>query len=205
MTCDLRSTVGGLRQPHRLDQCLALALDLVLTLTPGYCATAAMTPGTRGFADGLGSGMVIGLPPILNFGSDWLKREVAEPVIAGDKFICLAITEAFAGSDVMGIRTTARKQPDGSYIVRGTKKVRCTALVAGSSPPRHTIPPNCARPSQSTLLRCAALAHCSLDSRSLSGGDKRLAKRRSGHHYAMSPACCVLRAAICVLRTDTFG
>lgn len=80
--------------------------------------------GYRGFADGLGSGNVIGLPPILNFGSDWLKGQIVEPVLRGDTNICLAVTEAFAGSDVMGIRTTATKQPDGSYIVKGTKKVR---------------------------------------------------------------------------------
>lgn len=77
----------------------------------------------RGFGDGLQGGMVIGLPPIMNFGSDDLKKEIVEPVLAGEKFICLAITEAFAGSDVMGIRTTATLSEDGEhYIVNGTKK-----------------------------------------------------------------------------------
>lgn len=77
----------------------------------------------RGFGDGLQGGMVIGLPPIMNFGSDDLKKEIIEPVLAGDKFICLAISEAFAGSDVMGIRTTATLTEDGEhYIVNGTKK-----------------------------------------------------------------------------------
>ncbi|CAO1626427.1 unnamed protein product [Parajaminaea phylloscopi] len=80
--------------------------------------------GARGFGDGLQGGMVIGLPPIMNFGSDELKKEIIEPVLAGEKFICLAITEAFAGSDILGgLRTTARKSQDGShYIVNGTKK-----------------------------------------------------------------------------------
>ncbi|KAN0061521.1 hypothetical protein ACQY0O_006368 [Thecaphora frezii] len=77
----------------------------------------------RGFGDGLNGGMVIGLPPIMNFGSPELKEEVVEPVLRGEKFICLAITEAFAGSDVMGIKTFAKKSDDGShYIVNGTKK-----------------------------------------------------------------------------------
>ena len=79
--------------------------------------------GARGFGDGLQGGMVIGLPPILNFGSDDLKKEIVEPVLAGEKFICLAISEAFAGSDVMGTKTFAKKQEDGSYVVNGTKKV----------------------------------------------------------------------------------
>lgn len=77
----------------------------------------------RGFGDGLQGGMVIGLPPIMNFASDDLKKEIVEPVLNGEKFICLAITEAFAGSDVMGIRTTATLTEDGEhYIVNGTKK-----------------------------------------------------------------------------------
>ena len=79
--------------------------------------------GARGFGDGLQGGMVIGLPPIMNFGSDDLKKEIVEPVLAGEKYICLAISEAFAGSDVMGIRTTATLTEDGEhYIVNGTKK-----------------------------------------------------------------------------------
>lgn len=46
-----------------------------------------------------------------------------EEVFSGKKKICLAITEAFAGSDVAGIRTTAEKTKDGKhYIVNGTKK-----------------------------------------------------------------------------------
>lgn len=79
--------------------------------------------GARGYADGLQGGMVIGLPPVMNFGSDKLKKAIIPDVLAGKKFISLAITEAFAGSDVAGLRTTAVKTPDGKhYIVNGTKK-----------------------------------------------------------------------------------
>lgn len=79
--------------------------------------------GARGYLDALNGGMVIGLPPVLNFGSDELKKEIVEPVFAGEKFIALAVTEAFAGSDVMGLRTFAKLSEDGShYIVNGTKK-----------------------------------------------------------------------------------
>jgi alkylation response protein AidB-like acyl-CoA dehydrogenase len=80
--------------------------------------------GARGFGDGLQGGMVIGLPPIMRFASDEVKKEVVEPVLAGEKFICLAITEAFAGSDIVGgLKTFAKKSEDGShYIVNGTKK-----------------------------------------------------------------------------------
>lgn len=64
--------------------------------------------------------MVIGLPPVLNFGSDALRREILPDVLSGKKFICLAISEAFAGSDVAGLTTVATKLPDGSYSVTGS-------------------------------------------------------------------------------------
>ncbi|GAA5926562.1 uncharacterized protein JCM15063_000309 [Sporobolomyces koalae] len=79
--------------------------------------------GAPGYMAGLQAGMVIGLPPVLNFGTDKMKQEVLPEILAGKKFISLAISEAFAGSDVAGMQTTAEKTPDGKhYIVRGTKK-----------------------------------------------------------------------------------
>lgn len=38
--------------------------------------------------------MVIGLPPVLNFGSPELQAEVLPDILAGKKFISLAISEA---------------------------------------------------------------------------------------------------------------
>ena len=70
--------------------------------------------GARGYGDGLLAGMVIGLPPVLNFGSDELKKRIVPQVFGGKKFICLAISEAFAGSDVAGLKTAAEKTEDGS-------------------------------------------------------------------------------------------
>jgi alkylation response protein AidB-like acyl-CoA dehydrogenase len=67
------------------------------------------------------SGTIIGLPPVLNFGREALKTKVIPDVLSGRKPICLAITEAFAGSDVTGIRTSAVKTEDGRYwIINGT-------------------------------------------------------------------------------------
>ncbi|KAG9241404.1 acyl-CoA dehydrogenase-like protein [Calycina marina] len=92
----------------------------------------------RGFADGNMAGMTIGLTAVLNFANDeaW-KQKISEEVFSGKKKICLAITEAFAGSDVAGLRTTAVKTPDGKhYIINGTKKwitngVWCDYFVTG--------------------------------------------------------------------------
>ncbi|CCO29589.1 Cytochrome b5 Short=CYTB5 [Rhizoctonia solani AG-1 IB] len=79
--------------------------------------------GTRGYGDALLSGMVIGLPAVLNFGSEALKRDLVPDILAAKKVICLAISEPFAGSDVSGMRTTAVKSEDGKeWIINGTKK-----------------------------------------------------------------------------------
>lgn len=69
------------------------------------------------------AGSVIGLPPVLNFGSPEIKAKVLPDVLSGKKLICLAISEAFAGSDVTGLKTTAHKTEDGKHwIINGTKK-----------------------------------------------------------------------------------
>jgi hypothetical protein len=79
--------------------------------------------GQRGFIDGLLSGMIIGLPTVLNFGSQECKKHVVEDVLSGRKFLSLAISEAFAGSDVAGLRCKAVLSDDKKHwIVTGTKK-----------------------------------------------------------------------------------
>jgi acyl-CoA dehydrogenase len=62
----------------------------------------------------------IGLPPILNHGSDDLKTRVIPEVLAGEKISALGITEPGCGSDVSGLRTTARREGD-VYVVDGEK------------------------------------------------------------------------------------
>lgn len=83
----------------------------------------------RGFQDGNMAGMTIGLTAVLNFARDeaWKKR-ISEEVFSGKKKLCLAITEAFAGSDVAGLRTTAEKTPDGKHYVGPLSNLRATSL-----------------------------------------------------------------------------
>lgn len=59
----------------------------------------------------------------MNFGSDALKKKVIPEILQGKKHIALAISEAFAGSDVSGLRCKAEKSADGKeWIINGTKK-----------------------------------------------------------------------------------
>ncbi|KAF1929019.1 acyl-CoA dehydrogenase family protein [Didymella exigua CBS 183.55] len=87
-------------------------------------AQESVRVNARGFTDGNMAGMTISLTAVLQWMPEGeLKTRVVNEVLSGKKKMCLAVTEAFAGSDVAGLRTTATLTPDGKhYIVRGTKK-----------------------------------------------------------------------------------
>ncbi len=71
----------------------------------------------------------IGLPPILAMGSEAMKRQIAPAVLAGEKLICLGITEPGGGSDVANLRTKATRQ-GAAYIVNGEKTYITTGMRA---------------------------------------------------------------------------
>jgi acyl-CoA dehydrogenase len=62
----------------------------------------------------------IGLPPIINWGSEEMKELVAPPVLAGSKHISLGITEPGGGSDVANLATSAVRDGD-EFVVNGSK------------------------------------------------------------------------------------
>lgn len=79
--------------------------------------------GSGGVVWGIMEGLQIGMPPLFHFAGKALRDRVAGECLRGEKVICLAITEPYAGSDVAGIRTTAVKTPCGKfYTVNGEKK-----------------------------------------------------------------------------------
>ena len=99
---------------HLEDASVLNIVQLILNFEVARC-------GCRGYVDGFLAGGIIGLPPVLNFGSEEIKTQVVPEVLAGKKFICLAISEAFAGSDVGGLQTTAVMDGD-HWVISGTKK-----------------------------------------------------------------------------------
>ena len=113
-------------QLERLD--FLSLVQLILNLELARC-------GCRGYLDGFLAGGVIGLPPVLNFGSDEIKAKVVPEVLAGKKFICLAISEAFAGSDVGGLQTTAVRDGD-HWVISGTKKYALRRMHGSQTEPR---------------------------------------------------------------------
>ncbi|KLJ10689.1 acyl-CoA dehydrogenase [Blastomyces silverae] len=68
-------------------------------------------------------GFGIGCPPVIKYGKKELVQRILPGILAGDKRICLAITEPDCGSDVSNISCEAKLTPDGKhYIVNGEKK-----------------------------------------------------------------------------------
>lgn len=57
---------------------------------------------------------------IANAGSQAQRDRFMPDIIAGEKIVAVAVTEPDAGSDVKGIRTTARREGD-SYVLNGAK------------------------------------------------------------------------------------
>ncbi|KAG6375020.1 hypothetical protein JVT61DRAFT_3799 [Boletus reticuloceps] len=105
-----RVLMGGVVTPEEYDHFHELILNLELARF-----------GTRGFVDGMLNGGVIALPPIFNFGSPDIQARYVPAILGGKKYIALAITEAFAGSDVAGVQTVAVRDGD-DWVVTGTKK-----------------------------------------------------------------------------------
>jgi acyl-CoA dehydrogenase len=89
--------------------------------------------GSGGVAAGLGAQFTISTGPIWKFGNDDQKKRFLAPAIRGEKIGALGITEPNAGSDVAGLRTTAKRDGD-HFIVNGSKTyitngVRCDFVV----------------------------------------------------------------------------
>ncbi|HZI13182.1 MAG TPA: acyl-CoA dehydrogenase family protein [Myxococcus sp.] len=76
--------------------------------------------GSGGVSAGLGAQFTISTGPLHLFGTDAQKRRWLAPAIRGEKVGALGISEPDAGSDVAGLRTTARREGD-HYVVNGSK------------------------------------------------------------------------------------
>jgi len=91
--------------------------DYFYSLVRSECLSYA---GSGGLGMGLAVHTDMVLPPIELLGTEEQKQRWLVPGIKGEKIACLGITEPGAGSDVAGIRTTARRDGD-EYVINGSK------------------------------------------------------------------------------------
>ena len=73
---------------------------------------------------------IFGLHPVVVFGSDRQKQQWLPPLIRGEHKACFAVTEPDTGLDTTKLKVTAKKQPDGNYLISGKKVWISTAQVA---------------------------------------------------------------------------
>lgn len=75
--------------------------------------------GFTGIGFGLHSEIVT--PYILHYGTEAQKQKYLPQLARGDLIGAIAMSEPSAGSDLQGIKTTALRQPDCSYLLHGSK------------------------------------------------------------------------------------
>ncbi len=85
-----------------------------------YAAEALGYSTTGGVTLSIGVQTDMATPAIAKFGSTELKEQFLAPAIAGEYVAAIAVSEPGAGSDVAGLKTTAKKDGD-DYIINGSK------------------------------------------------------------------------------------
>jgi alkylation response protein AidB-like acyl-CoA dehydrogenase len=77
----------------------------------------------RGGFSGIGFGLhsEIVAPYILHYGTEEQKQRYLPRLASGEMVGAIAMSEPAAGSDLQGIKSTALRQADGSYLLNGSK------------------------------------------------------------------------------------
>ncbi|HVE83389.1 MAG TPA: acyl-CoA dehydrogenase [Myxococcales bacterium] len=101
---DLSPEHGGLGLPSAVATAVA---ELVSGACPSLSAFHLLTHGVGRMVE--------------TFGSEALKRQHLPRLASGEETGTMCLTEPHAGSAVGDLRTAATLQPDGSYLIQGTK------------------------------------------------------------------------------------
>jgi len=89
----------------------ALATCIVIEEVARVCASSSLIPAVN----------KLGTMPLVLRGSEDLRRRYLPPVASGAAMFSYALSEREAGSDAASMRTRAREQPDGSFVLDGQK------------------------------------------------------------------------------------
>ncbi len=89
--------------------------------TPCYALVAAeLSRGWMSLAGAMGPHSVV-CALIAAFGTDTQRSRLLPLLATGEIRAAMALTEPGGGSDLQAMRTVARRQPDGTYVVTGSK------------------------------------------------------------------------------------
>jgi alkylation response protein AidB-like acyl-CoA dehydrogenase len=102
--CDVPEAFGGID----LDKAAAVVVGL------------AMGPGAS-FATTFGAQTGLAIIPILCFGTEAQQKKYLPGIISGDLVGAYCLSESGSGSDALGARANATRQPDGSWVLNGEK------------------------------------------------------------------------------------
>jgi len=89
----------------------ALATCIVIEEVARVCASSSLIPAVN----------KLGTMPLVLRGSEDLRRRYLPPVASGEAMFSYGLSEREAGSDAASMRTRAREQPDGSFVLDGQK------------------------------------------------------------------------------------
>ena len=101
---DVPETYGGVE----LDKVAAVVVGESI----GRCASFATTFGAQ-------TGLAV--TPLLCFGTEAQKQNYLPRLVSGEMVGAYALSESGSGSDALGARARATRQPDGSFVLNGEK------------------------------------------------------------------------------------
>jgi len=73
------------------------------------------------FATTFGAQTGLAITPLLGFGTDGQKRRYLPALVSGETIGAYALSESGSGSDALGAKARAARQPDGSFVLNGEK------------------------------------------------------------------------------------
>ncbi|MCW5652211.1 acyl-CoA dehydrogenase family protein [Hydrogenophaga sp.] len=103
--------------------CMTMPEDLGGAGADKRYSVAQMEEIARAGVSGIGFGLhsEIVAPYILHYGTEAQKRKYLPMMASGEMVGAIAMSEPGAGSDLQGVKSTAIRQADGSYLLNGSK------------------------------------------------------------------------------------
>src|SRR5438270_1564777 len=93
-----------------------VGLDKVSSLV-----VSAKLAGSASFGATFGAQANLTVIPLYLFGTEAQKRKYLPKLLSGESIGAYGLSETGSGSDALGARTRATKQPDGSFVLNGEK------------------------------------------------------------------------------------